>query len=132
MDIHGQHRARLGEVEITLGPTSPTSVAHWRSGLIVCTLGPVRIDFDPRKNERNIRERQISFEAVSRFQFEQALVYIDNRHDYGEVRYVAIGPIDGRVHVLCFTETVTGIRVISLRKANDREVVRYAKRKEAD
>lgn len=90
----------------------------------------MQIDYDPRKNERNLRERQISFDAASRFKFEQALVYVDDRRDYGEVRYVAIGPIDGRIHVLCFTETDAGIRVISLRKANDREVARYAKRKE--
>jgi hypothetical protein len=32
-----------------------------------------------------------------------------------------------RVHVLCFTETAEGIRVISLRKANSREVARYAR-----
>jgi uncharacterized DUF497 family protein len=90
----------------------------------------VLIDFDPRKNERNIRERQLSFEAASRFVFDQALIYVDSRHDYGEVRYVAIGPLDTRIHVMCFTETNNGIRVISLRKANDREVARYAKHKE--
>lgn len=92
----------------------------------------MRIEFDPRKNERNIRDRQITFAAVARFRFDQALIFVDDRRDYGEVRYVAMGPLDGRVHVLCFTETASGIRVISLRKANDREVARYGKHQEAD
>lgn len=61
----------------------------------------------------------------SGFDFETALVWRDRRRDYGEIRYVAIGWIDERLHVVCFTETDEGIRVISLRKANDREAERY-------
>jgi hypothetical protein len=38
-----------------------------------------------------------------------------------------LGLLHGRLHVLCFTETGDGIRVISFRKANDREVKAYAK-----
>jgi len=92
----------------------------------------VRIDFDARKSDRNLRERGISFDAAASFDFERSLVAVDDRRDYGEVRYVAVGPIAGRLHVLCFTETDAGIRVISLRKANAREVARHAKLKETD
>lgn len=88
----------------------------------------MRISYDPRKNERNIRERQLPFDAAARFDFGHALVAVDARQDYGEVRYVAIGRLDDRLHVLCFTETPDGIRVISLRKANPREVARHARR----
>lgn len=87
----------------------------------------MRIHFDPVKNERNIRDRGLSFEAAANFDFETALVFVDERRDYGEVRYVALGLLDGRLHVLCFAEADDGIRVISFRKANSREVVRYAK-----
>jgi uncharacterized protein len=41
--------------------------------------------------------------------------------------YVALGFQHGRLHVLCFAEELDGIRVISFRKANSREVSRYAK-----
>ena len=41
---------------------------------------------------------------------------------YLEPRYVLLGQIDGRLHVLCFTPIREGIRVISLRKANPREM----------
>jgi uncharacterized protein len=87
----------------------------------------VRISYDPAKNERNIRNHGLSFDAAADFDFEGALFAVDERHDYGESRYIAIGMLGVRLHVLCFAETADGIRVISFRKANAREVKRYAK-----
>lgn len=87
----------------------------------------MRITFDPAKNERNVRERNLPFESAAEFDFENALVQTDARREYGEMRYVALGNLHGRLHVLCFTETPDGIRVISFLKANDREVRNYAK-----
>lgn len=92
----------------------------------------MQISFDPHKNERNIRERGLSFELASAFEFETATIQTDLREDYGEVRYVALGSLHGRLHVLCFTETPDGIRVISFRKANDREVKNYAQAQTPD
>lgn len=46
----------------------------------------MRIEFDTAKNERNIRERGLSFEQVAEFDFETALIETDDRHDYGEAR----------------------------------------------
>lgn len=85
----------------------------------------MQISFDPAKSERNAAERGLPFELAGQFDFETALTGQDRRRDYGEARYVAIGWIGERLHVLCFTEVDDGIRVISLRKANDREVKRY-------
>ena len=87
----------------------------------------MRITYDPAKNERNIRNRGLSFDSAARFDFEGALYAVDQRHDYGEMRYIAMGMLGVRLHVLCFAETADGIRVISFRKANAREVRRYAK-----
>ena len=42
-----------------------------------------------------------------------------------ETRYLALGLLKTRLYVLVFTETESGIRVISLRKANKREILRY-------
>ena len=86
----------------------------------------MKISFDPLKNAWNIRERGVAFDAVREFDFENALVRVDERCDYGETRYVALGELRARLHVVCFTETPDGIRVISLRKANNREVRRHA------
>lgn len=85
----------------------------------------MEIEFDPAKNERNVLLRGISFERAVEFDFETALFVEDTRHDYGEIRWRALGRLDGRVHALVFVETRRGIRVISLRKANLREVKRY-------
>ncbi len=87
----------------------------------------MRIFYDPAKNEENIRSRGLSFDSAADFDFEGALYAVDERHDYGETRYIAIGMLGVRLHVLCFAETADGIRVISFRKANAREVKRYAK-----
>jgi uncharacterized DUF497 family protein len=92
----------------------------------------VRLSYDPRKNEENIRKRGLSFEAAAEFDFEGALYATDNRRDYRETRYVAIGALGSRLHVLCFTETLEGIRVISFRKANAREVKRFVKAQTAN
>ena len=91
------------------------------------TIWLVKIEFDPVKNEKNIRERQLSFERAAEVDFNTALVLRDTRKAYGETRYIALCYLDRRLHVLCFTETETGIRVISFRKANAREAIRHGK-----
>jgi uncharacterized protein len=84
------------------------------------------IVFDPEKNARNIRERGLSFELAEDLDFGSAAFRIDDRHDYGEVRVRALGFLDGKLHVLVFTERGEDIRVISLRKANRAEMRIYA------
>ena len=92
----------------------------------------MRISYDPAKNHRNVRDRGLPFDSAAEFDFEGALYAVDKRQDYGEARYIAVGMLGVRLHVLCFAETPEGIRVISFRKANTREVNRYAKAKTAD
>ena len=85
----------------------------------------MKIDFDAIKNAKNIRERGLSFERVAEFDFETAQFTLDTRHDYGETRYRALGFIEQRLYALVFVKIVNGIRVISFRKANQREVKHY-------
>lgn len=85
----------------------------------------MRIRYDLKKNARNIAERRLSFDRAADFDWETALVLEDARHDYPERRLVALGRLEGRLHVLCFTPIPGGIRVISFRKANQRERKRY-------
>ena len=89
----------------------------------------MRISFDPHKSAKNAIERGLPFSCVAAFDFSTALFSTDVRRAYGETRYIALGYLMGRMHVVCFTETEEGIRVISFRKANDREVTAYAKAK---
>lgn len=83
------------------------------------------IEFDPANSERNRVERGFGFETAADFAFETALIWPDTRFGYPEPRYSALGLVKSRVHALVFSETATGIRVISFRKANAREVKRY-------
>ncbi len=92
----------------------------------------MEIDFDPLKNEKNIRERGLSFERVSEVDFNNAMFFPDTRKEYGETRYIALCSLEQRLHVLCFTETEKRIRVISFRKANEREAKRYGKAQTLD
>lgn len=85
----------------------------------------MHIEFDPAKNARNIRERGLSFTQAEEFDFATAIFSLDGRRDYGEIRRRALGILDGRLHALVFVETTLGIRIISFRKANSREVSRY-------
>ena len=82
----------------------------------------MEVSFDPAKNERNIRERGLLFELAGELDFETALFQPDTRRDYGEQRVRVLGRLKGRVRALVFVETPKGIRVISFRKVNAREV----------
>lgn len=87
------------------------------------------ISYDPAKNEKNIAERGISFERAADFEWASALVVEDRREDYGELRFQALGFIETRLHILVFTPRSGSVHVISLRKANRREVMRYESKK---
>ncbi len=87
----------------------------------------MRIEFDPRKSARNKAERQLPFERAADFEWHDAVLIPDERNDYPEPRFVAVGYLDARLHILCFTPIEGGIRVISFRKANLREARRYGK-----
>jgi hypothetical protein len=89
----------------------------------------VDVSFDPIKNAQNMELRGLSFERAAEFQFATAWIVVDDRKDYGETRYRAIGVLEERLHALVFTETQVGIRVISFRRANQREERRYEQAK---
>ena len=92
----------------------------------------MEVTFDLPKNERNIHQKRLSFDRAADFDFQSAISSVDARRDYGEVRRVALGYLDYRLHVLCFTDTAEGIRVISFRKAKAIEVRRYEAAQTAD
>lgn len=85
----------------------------------------MHISYDPDKNVRNMTERDLSFDRVAEFDFQTALVQEDVRKAYPERRFVAVGWLDERLHVLCFSPVPGGLRVISFRKANTREQNAY-------
>jgi uncharacterized protein len=88
------------------------------------------ITYDPNKNERNVRERGLSFERAADFDFGTAIFLTTIRK--GETRRVAVGYLDKRLHLLCYIPTPDGIRVISFRKTNTREAKLYGKPQNID
>lgn len=85
----------------------------------------MEIEYDPEKNERNIQERGLPFDLVADFDFDTAVIKLDTRRDYDEARYQAFGLIGHRLYFLAFSLRGNAVRVISLRKANSREVHFY-------
>jgi uncharacterized DUF497 family protein len=89
----------------------------------------VVVEFDINKSEENRNLRGLPFDLVDQFEFDSALIIEDQRQNYGERRWLAIGLLKGRLHVVVFTLRGSAMRVISLRKANEREITRYEKHK---
>lgn len=85
------------------------------------------IAYDPAKNARNLVERGLAFADAEFFEWSTALIEEDTRKAYGERRFAAQGMMGDRLHVLVFTPREGNVHVISLRKANAREVKRYEK-----
>ena len=86
----------------------------------------MEVTYDPSKSEANIRKHGVSFDMVRGFDFETALIDLDDRDDYGEDRMIGLGFIGLDLFVLVFVEAENGVRVISLRPATRQERNRYA------
>jgi len=87
-----------------------------------------RYEWDESKRLRNVVKHGFDFVSVADFEWDQALVFTDTRQDYGEMRLIAYGPLRGRIVVVVFALRGGIKRVISLRKANEREIRVYESR----
>ncbi|AAF84371.1 BrnT family toxin [Xylella fastidiosa] len=83
-------------------------------------------EFDSAKSESNLDKHGLSLADADGFEWETAVVREDTRKQYAEPRFEAKGYIGNRLHVMVFCLRGDAVRVISLRKANSREVKSYA------
>ncbi len=81
-------------------------------------------EFDSAK--ANLDKHGLSLADADGFEWETAVVREDTRKQYAEPRFEAKGYIGNRLHVMVFCLRGDAVRVISLRKANSREVRSYA------
>lgn len=88
-------------------------------------------EWDENKNKRNRAKHGVGFEAAAFFNWGAALHSPDERNAYGEVRRVALGKIQDRLHVCVYADRGVKRRIISLRKANKREEKLYEKATQA-
>ncbi|WP_417251446.1 BrnT family toxin [Castellaniella sp.] len=87
---------------------------------------PVEFEWDEAKSEACFQGRGFDFAYAAKAFFDPyCLIRQDNRRSYGEDRYQLIGKIDQRVFVVVYTTRVGAVRIISARKANQREVQYY-------
>lgn len=82
----------------------------------------MRFEWDEAKNEANIRKHGFDFVDAELLLRGPVLVNIDDREDYGEDRWLAIGALANRVAVVVYTERSGDVvRIISMRKATTYE-----------
>ena len=84
------------------------------------------ITFDPAKRLWTLRERGLDFLEAEIVFAGRRLDFDDLRQDYGEPRRVTVGLLAGRMTIVVWTPRGDDHHVISMRKANDREIRRYA------
>lgn len=87
---------------------------------------PMNFEWDEAKSEACFRERGFDFTYAARAFFDpDRLIQADTRHSYGEERYQLLGKIEQRLFVVVYTPRDDVLRIISARKANQREVRHY-------
>jgi uncharacterized DUF497 family protein len=90
----------------------------------------MRYEWDSRKSRENNKLHGVGFDIIETFDWAQAIEVLDDRFEYGEERWLAIGPIGARLYAVAFTERGENvIRVISLRPATKNERKAYAEAK---
>lgn len=96
---------------------------------IIYTDGNIHFEWHTTKAATNFEKHGYSFEeAIAVFNDTERTVFEDDRHLYGEQRFVTVGYSGKRLVVVIYTERDNFVRVISARKANKREVIKYGYR----
>ena len=85
----------------------------------------MNIEFDPAKDAVNVAKHGVSMALAERICWPDVLCMPDSRRDYGELREIGFAVIDERLYVVVFVQRGEKMRIVSLRKANRREVKLY-------
>ena len=85
----------------------------------------MNIEFDPAKDAVNVAKHGVSMALAERICWPDVLCMPDSRRDYGELREIGFAVIDERLYVVVFVQRGDTMRIVSLRKANRREVKLY-------
>jgi uncharacterized DUF497 family protein len=92
----------------------------------------MKTTFDNAKNEINEWKHGISLSVAEAIDWSSVWSAPDDRRDYGELREIGYAVIGTRLYCVVFTQRGETFRVISLRKANNREIDRYEKATQAN
>jgi len=81
--------------------------------------------WDDAKCQTILAKHGVDFADIEQFQWDSAITELDDRYDYGEAREIGLGLIGDRVYYVAYTRSGEAARIISLRKANGREVRKW-------
>jgi uncharacterized DUF497 family protein len=84
------------------------------------------ITFDPAKDESNLAKHGVSLAESAMVEWETLYAFEDDRKEYGEIRVRGYAYIGLRLYCVVYVDRDNARRIISLRKANQREVQHYA------
>jgi uncharacterized DUF497 family protein len=87
----------------------------------------VLIDFDPAKDKLNRAQHGLSLAFARKLIWEEALVWVDSRYKYDEIRMIGLVPEGNTLYYVAFVDRNEIRRVISLRFATRKEINHYAK-----
>ena len=87
----------------------------------------MRFEWDESKRRRNLKRHGFDFIEGERIFAGETFSFLDDRHDYDEIRIVTFGMLNGKVVAVTHTETDEIIRLISIRKASRNEEESYFK-----
>lgn len=87
----------------------------------------MRVEFDPAKDSANVTIHGVSLALAERLEWDAALVWVDDRFEYGEVRMIGLVPREATLYYVAFVDRGAVRRIISLRRAMRREVERYVR-----
>jgi uncharacterized DUF497 family protein len=85
----------------------------------------MRIELDPAKDEANVAKHGVSLTLARQLDWDAALVWVDDRFSYDELRMIALAPETSTLYYVAFVERGEVRRIISLRRATRREVKHY-------
>ncbi|MBE7420084.1 MAG: BrnT family toxin [Ideonella sp.] len=85
----------------------------------------MRFEFDPAKDKLNRSLHGLSLHAAAELAWDEALVWVDERFAYDELRMVGLVPSGDRLYYVAFVDRGNLRRVISLRYADRTEVKHY-------
>lgn len=85
----------------------------------------MKITFDPDKRATTLTVRGLDMARADEVFTDLVVTLADDRNDYGETRFISVEYLDGRMVLVAWTPRGTTRRIISMRKANDREQARY-------
>ncbi|QEZ43284.1 BrnT family toxin [Cupriavidus oxalaticus] len=83
------------------------------------------ITFDVAKDAANLSKHGLSLRVAAQLDWPAVMAGVDTRRDYREVREIGFGVIADRLYCVVFTQRGDAMHIISLRKANQREVRNY-------